>query len=842
MIEKQIELEKQMTQCSIDTYRRELERAKEKENFSTTKVATQLISRILGIYKDSIQDYLDNYYKDNPVQSTIAAKVISQLDIDSVAYISAKVLLNKINSVSVAQAVYKAIGQALEDETKMRAFRDENKFYYSAIQKDLDKRGAKANRKKNITTGVFNHRLDFHLDRWTLTEKFHAGMILANIFMHSTGLIELHEVFKKGKTYKYVTATKELLNWIENTNEKLEVLQPFFLPMVCQPKEWTGIFDGGYISPYLKRNKLIKNNSREYLEKLKVASMPEVYSAINIIQNTEWQINRRVLEVVDKLWDEGKAIAELPDREDIELIPYPYPEKNTKTDSYTEEEIQEIKRWKRETYEIHKTNVKRRSIRILTAQILRIANQFKNYDKIWFPYQMDFRGRIYPIPVLLQPQGSDLAKGLLHFAEGKEIYGNDEAINWFKIHGANVYGYDKESYRARVSWVDVHSNEIKSYAENPLLNRGWAEADKPFQFLAWCFEYSDFSNNPNSFTTHIPIQLDGTCNGLQHYSALLRDSISGQAVNLLDSEKPSDIYAKVAERLVEKLEEIRDDETNRNSSTRHNSRPDRLYSDGVLSAHWLELGINRKLTKRPVMVLPYGGTRLSCREYIGEYLTDTYSPTFIWQHFMIGDSPTDCIFKISTWLSKYLWESITETLKSATVGMGYLRSVARLVNSKKKYLEWLTPVGLLVREEYQSAKHKTIRTELYGTIVETNVKINVPDTLDNQRQINGICPNFIHSLDAACLMKYLNRCKEEGINSFMAVHDCYGTLAPDTATSARILRESFVDIYKQPILEQFTQDVLDIVQEEIKPEDIPTIPERGDLEIESVLDSNYFFN
>lgn len=197
----------------------------------------------------------------------------------------------------------------------------------------------------------------------------------------------------------------------------------------------------------------------------------------------------------------------------------------------------------RETYETHKRNVQKRSVRILVAQILRIANQFSKYEKIWFPYQMDFRGRIYPIPVLLQPQGSDLAKGLLRFAEGKEV--DENSVKWLKIHGANVYGYDKESYENRIRWIDERADEIISYAENPLQNRGWTEADKPFQFLAWCFEYNDYLSNPDTFRTHIPIQLDGTCNGLQHYSALLRDPVGGAAVNLTNALKPNDIYAKL---------------------------------------------------------------------------------------------------------------------------------------------------------------------------------------------------------------------------------------------------------------------------------------------------------
>lgn len=849
MIEAQIELEKKMTQCSIENYQRELQKAKQSQNFGCTSVATKLLSKILESYSKVIQEYLDDYSGGKAVRSTLAANVIKRIgDVESVAYVTAKIILNSMYSEWTSQAVYKAIGQAIEDEYKMRLFKDENKSYYDSIQKDLNQRGAKANRKKNITVGVFNHRLDFYVDRWTVTEKYQTGLVLTRLFIESTGLIEFKDVFRKNKHLKFIVPTQELVDWMENLNLRLELMQPLFLPMVCKPKEWTGILEGGYISPYLKRNKLIKNNSKEYLKKLATASMPIVYEAINHLQNTEWQIDRRVLDVVMALWEEGKAIAELPDREDELLMPFPYPEL-TKEDVKTQEQIDVIKKWKRETYEIYKRNVAKRSSRILVSQILRIANQFKNYEKIWFPYQMDFRGRMYPIPVILQPQGTDLSKGLLRFAEGKGVNNDPKALEWLMIHGANVYGYDKESYEKRVEWVRAHSDEIKQYAANPLENRGWAEADKPFQFLAWCFEWLDYCNSPSDFVSHIPIQLDGTCNGLQHYSALLRDKVGGKAVNLLDSDKPNDIYKTVAERLEGKLKEIKNGTICRgihspfiNNSNLVNSVRDTNSNNNSniqsFAACWLNLGINRKLTKRPVMVLPYGGTILSCREYIGEYLTDNYSPNYIWEHFKVGNNPNECIFQVSTWLSKYLWAAIEETLQSAIVGMDYLRKAARVVTKKKHPLEWLTPAGLLVRQAYPSRKKKMIRTELYGSIIKTTVGID-QDDLDTQRQLNGICPNFIHSLDAACLMLYLIKCKKAGINSFMTVHDCYGTHASDTETSARLLREAFVEIYQQPILENFTQDIVSAFNEEVE---LPELPARGELEITDVLHSQYFFN
>lgn len=833
-IEEQILLEQEMTEQSINSFKIEFERNKA-GNFGNTKTGTELIKRLLKNFSENIQKYIDEYGKGEAVRSTVAAGIISKLGVQTAAYISLKSVLNSFFINKPIQATYKCIGEALEYEFKMEKYSKENKAYYRKIQKDLNSRGANAVRKHTITSLMFRKRLDFHIPKWSVTEKTQTGMILTQILLETTDLIEEHTYFKRGKPFKEITPTETLLKWIEDANAKLELLQPLWLPMVAEPKKWTGMYEGGYLSPYIRRNKLIKNNDPEYIKLINKTQMPIVYEAINHLQETKWQINTEVLEVVKDLWTEGHSVAGIPEREDIPLIPFPYPELDKETER-TEEQAKNISEWKQKVYGIHKENVKVRSIRILTQQIINIADKFKNYETIWFPYQMDFRGRLYPIPVLLQPQGGDLAKGLLRFSEGKKC--DETGIKWFKIHGANMWGYDKAAYKDRVRFIEERINEVKSYAENPLLNRGWSEADKPFQFLAWCFEFKRYLENPKEFYSKIPVQLDGTCNGLQHYSALLKDPVGGAAVNLINSETPNDIYAKVAEKLELKLKGITNGYDNSTILCTLNNT-DSL--DSKISALWQSLGINRKLTKRPVMVLPYGGTQLSCRQYITEYLTENYSSEFLYNHFKIGNNSTECVYKISVWLSKYLWEAIKETLQAAIIGMDYLKKVVQVINRYKQFVQWLTPVGLIVRQGYKEQKSREIKTELYGKCLKTTIKTELED-YNSMKQLNGICPNFIHSLDAACLMLYLHKCKESGINSFMTVHDCYGVHAQDTEKSARLLRESFCEIYQRPLLDDFLFDVTVNIPNDIDNPDLPEKPKEGELNTDEVMKSEYFFN
>ena len=113
------------------------------------------------------------------------------------------------------------------------------------------------------------------------------------------------------------------------------------------------------------------------------------------------------------------------------------------------------------------------------------------------------------------------------------------------------------------------------------------------------------------------------------------------------------------------------------------------------------------------------------------------------------------------------------------------------------------------------------------------------ETLSLAKQTNGICPNFIHSIDASCLMKFLSKAKEQGIESFGAVHDSYGTLACHTSLTQKLLREAFVEIYDY---KENEKDILEKFIEDITGNEVTDLPQKGNLDIKEVLKSDYFFN
>lgn len=76
--------------------------------------------------------------------------------------------------------------------------------------------------------------------------------------------------------------------------------------------------------------------------------------------------------------------------------------------------------------------------------------------------------------------------------------------------------------------------------------------------------------------------------------------------------------------------------------------------------------------------------------------------------------------------------------------------------------------------------------------------------------------------------------------SFAGVHDSFWTHAGSVETMNTILREKFLELHGQPLLENLRNE---LVQESPELEaEIPVVPPRGDLKLEQIVDAQYFFN
>ena len=551
----------------------------------------------------------------------------------------------------------------------------------------------------------------------------------------------------------------------------------------------------------------MRKTAQEYINVLEECDLKLEYQCVNALQKTPWRINQFVVETLRQCWDSGQEWAGLPPRENISLPKYPF----SKEPKYlNEEEKLRFKEFKSERNKIHTYNNKSMSKRIQVERTIQLAEQYKEVDKLWYVWQLDFRGRKYPVESFLSPQNADYSKALLEFANGV-IVSNDEEARWLAIHGANVFGVDKVSLEERELWAYMNVQNAVDVYNDPLTNRWWQEADKPWQALAWCYEWALYSHSKEvgePFYTYLPCASDGSCNGLQHLSAMLRDKEGGKAVNLTNSSEPQDIYTDVAKRATELLEQ----------------------QDDMLAKELLIVGVCRKICKRSVMIVPYSGTQHSCRDYIYEALEEKCKGKNPW-----GDE----FWKPSNYLAKYVWQAINEVIISAHTVMDYIKGIAKLYAQQGKPFEWVTPTGLLVRQSYNNTKQLRIDTHLCGSIVKLNYRLPIEKSIDPRKSVSGASPNFTHSLDASALTLTVDKCLKEGIVDFAMVHDSYGTHCTNMPQLNEKLREAFYEMYRDnDVLQNLYDSAVTSLAEGT---DIPNPPPKGCLNIGEVLHSDYFF-
>lgn len=843
LMDRQIELEQEMRTMGMERYNNDLSRHQERNSESRTSYGRVLI----GLKVQNMAKAIDHFIKENTGKrgrKHVALKYLRMLPSDLIASITLRTIMDQLLSNAMLQKTAGLIGQKIEDEVRWRHYEEENKKSFGWAKK-----ATKGSTSYRHTRTVMNFRMaksnsvntlvPISWDNWPNRDRLLLGVKLVEIAAAATKLVKVDKD-KSGKAFNHnkksnkslvyrVFPTEETLEWIEAHKEHAEILNPTWMPCLVPPREWTTPYDGGYHTDYVPTLKLIKTVNDNYLTELEDREMPMIYETINALQNTGWKVNQFVLDTLSYLWKSGQHLNILPDPDDKPLPEKPELDHDCR-DQWSEAEQEQWAKWRKSASDVHAFNQKAWSKRLQLLRIIHLAEKYKDEEAFYYPYQYDFRGRAYTVPAHFQPQGSDVSKGLLTFSEGKPI-DSDEAEMWLAIHGSNVWGHDKDTLEGRHQWVKDNEEMIFAIAQHPLDVTDWADADKPWQFLGWCREWYEYRQHGRGYVSCLPVHMDGSCNGLQIFSIVLRHLEGAVATNCLPhpSGKPQDIYQIVADLVTEKLEE--DAET---GVDRLNQQGQLMYNTTEMAEMWLDFGIDRKCTKRPVMVLPYGGQRYSMKGYIFDYVGERLEKQ---SHNPFGeDVGLACLY-----LTDLVWDAIGETVTAARECMDWLMSAARVAASEGLPVHWETPDGFVVLQQYPDTSLQRITTVMGESTYKLGIKKEDYTKLDKRRQRNGISPNFVHSLDGCALRVSVHNALVDGINSFAMVHDSYGVPAADAARMASGLRRAFVDTFtSHDVLEDFLTNLKGQLMPE-KIAELPAMPEKGELDVSQVLESPFFF-
>lgn len=820
LYEIQRQLEEEATAAGYRRFEKRLRNAEEagrasEEGAGKKLVREALLAMTLGIGKVCAD-------AEGQKQCKIMVKWCNALGHDVAAYLTIKAVLDMVlhsdsrRKQPMLLSVTQTITRLLRDQVRMMIFKEQEPALYNYKMNRFDT-GNYAHRLRSLRAtmkwaGVQDHEL------LTPGHAAHLGVQLLDVMIQTTGLVDYttqhnlkkYRSSKAGKVRNreiIVRPTAKTLDWVTSRNNHMSLLEPIYKPMVIIPVPWAPSRPGGYWFQQTGQIPLVRGREHRHMSKIyEEIDMPEVYAALNAVQETAWRINGPVLDVVQTIRDEHRTRGGVKVL-DLEALPPKPP--NIKEDK------EALRGWKYQAKLVHDRNAAHKAKVIEQSRCIITAQGMAEYEEIFFPHSLDFRGRLYPAVPYLNPQGDDLARGLLTFAHGKPL--GKSGVRFLAVHGANCMAewggvkLDKATIEERVNWVFNHSGDIAACADDPFANKMWEEADKPLQFLAFAFEWGGYLEHGDDFVSHLPVAQDGTCNGLQHYAALIKDGALAQHVNLMDGARPVDIYQVVADAVEEKLH-------------------DACHAGEDRACEWLMSGlVDRKLIKRPVMTYPYGTNVYGITDTLRDELPST------------PEAPN--LKKMYRYLAQTIWNTMVDTVKGAHRVMQFLQETARVQLKKENApLVWVTPLGFPVVQTYSNYTHRQINTELAGCAIYPSVYFESPGVMKH-RHVNGIAPNFVHSLDATALMMTVNAAVKAGITEFGMVHDSYATLAADAGALADHIRVQFHRLYAEhDPLASFYWDMAS--QYGLTPQ-LAEYKLRGDwwkFNMDLVLKSRYFFH
>lgn len=395
-------------------------------------------------------------------------------------------------------------------------------------------------------------------------------------------------------------------------------------------------------------------------------------------------------------------------------------------------------------------------------------------------------------------------------------------------------------------------------------------------FISCCFELKRFimfyhNTDLSVFKSHLPVQLDGTCNGFQHLSLLSEEVELFEQLNLSESNKdddPKDFYTFMLDKVKSNMLSIVMNK--KDLSEVEQSRINRLT----------KININRSHIKNLIMTKPYNATDYRLVNNLVESLAfkgiailnrktnEFYFNPSDEEVKEVNDLQLDqsMIGKGSLGV-KELLENFEEVLikkpglkrrkkksnlEKVIVNLYsdkadsldfvtredlcyfvdifnsvlfksyphikalilYLKEIASIFNEFNLPIIWRLPTGLEVSQKYILLKIKKI--EPYGFSNRTlNLTMSDKTSINKLKQKNALMPNLVHSLDSTALFMLYNMFKycNKYIN-FYSVHDCYGVSPKDVDLLVSILRGVYIELYSNnKYLETFDKDIIETLQQ-----------------------------
>jgi DNA-directed RNA polymerase len=615
--------------------------------------------------------------------------------------------------------------------------------------------------------------------------------------------------------------------------------------MLIPPSPWvevynavTGVttYEGGYLTEHSSNGGSAGRVIHGHRALVKSKPSKTAMEFLNRVQEQPWKINCWILDILEALLEDNHEIGsfvsyvkkkfvipEIPD-EILDL-----PDSDPKKLAAKSEMIAAL---------VKQRDLKNKQVHPLQA--ISLAREWRDKEAFWIPWFFDTRLRAYPLVPKLSPQGTDFQKALLLFADGAEVTAENRQQTYevLLIAIATTYGnkVDKRSFAYRLNWSDRYiKKNLEKILSDPLSQESkdlWTKADEPFQHLALLKELKDVFFDQTTTTCRVPIGYDATCSGLQLLGSFVKDETTCTLVNVLpgaygDRSAPRDAYGAVAM----KAREILSDK----------ARWSQIKGMEEIDHHQIPIDkIDRKVAKKVVMLIPYGGSYPTLKGHVDE-ATKTWNLDF----------------KQVNWLTKVLIRSMDEAVPGfSALNVWFKQAAKAAMDQGLETITWRTSTGSVITQTYRDPLTKQIHTFLTNkakvrteerksrrhetSVVEQKVYLDWEERVDHpsvavgwgdvlkRKNETALAANWTHSQDAAVLQTAFS----DFNMPFTTVHDCLYCPAPVIPDAVMAVRKAFVTVVTWSALEEFAVD---------NGLNIP-LPVKGNADVKQALKSSYLFS
>ena len=597
-------------------------------------------------------------------------------------------------------------------------------------------------------------KLGFEIEHYQKKSVLQAlGAELMNYVMLA-GLTHYKKERKEGDKNKtrYLVLSDEIRASLDARNKTLDLMSPYYSLMSTQPNEWRRHEDGWSKSGAYNSNRLnftlhaVRHmgaaQKQEVEDMIENGKMNACLDALHTIQNTPYRINPYVVEAIQWVKDNDKTagLDNWPNIKQLETVSfngkdYTVGERvpDEDWDALSEDSQKKLRKKLRQARasnlaaDGNTTNL----TRYVNAdpEALGETQRLLDEDELFMPHNWDNRGRVYPVNTMSH-HDSDYIRAMFLFKNDWEV--TEDNVDWLILQMANTYGnkIDKLTGEEKAQWVAENEEAIRLCGRDIAASYDiWSGAEEPFQFLAACHEYEKYEDAREfgeKYRSSLPIAVDASQSGVQHFALSLLNTEDAKRVNLSKSDERGDIYEDclvVAKRLMKEdyahkqllltndpvTEDDRqafrdfekqladkelDDKARKALRRRWNrSAPRRRLKTEkeleVIQQVWdwsdpdLTKPYGRSVIKRNVMTYCYSSRKFGFAQQLRSDWMDKLSELVRLQRLNAHPFGEDEGFAACTYIADVHERAIEEVVVSAKVGMRFIQKIVRILATYK---------------------------------------------------------------------------------------------------------------------------------------------------------------